>query len=141
MRVFVCPGVVLFFCMATMVGCGGGGGIEKVVVSGTVTWQGEPVPNGEIRFQPVGDTEGPVAGAPIKDGKYTVEGRGGVPVGKHLVKIQAYRAAQGKEDPALRGEGGPAEQYLPPEYNDKSEMTVEVSRKNAKHDFNLPLNQ
>ena len=48
--------------LAALVGCGGSG-LDKAIVSGVVTFQGEPIPNGDILFYPQPGTSGPVSGA------------------------------------------------------------------------------
>lgn len=71
-------------------GCGrGGGGPTRYTVTGTVTFQGQPVPYGRIDFEP--DTEqgnsGPFGTAEIRQGRYTTAGNRGVVGGPHLVRI------------------------------------------------------
>ena len=124
------------FCTA-LLGCGKSGALDKVVVSGTVTLDGEPIPNGEVLFYPIEGTPGSVSGGPIKDGKYTAKGRGGVPVGKHSVEIRAFRAPSRAGTGDLAVEGGPAVQYLPPKYNTQSEIDVEIDSSNRTQDFAL----
>lgn len=123
--------VPLLFVM----GCGGrSSDIEKVAISGTVTFDGEPVPNGEVRFYPINGTKGPVSGGPIRDGKYKAQAGGGVPVGEHLVDIRGFRPmSKGPADP----EGGAVEQYLPTRYNSDSTLTVTITSDAKVQDFNL----
>ncbi len=58
-------------------------------VSGKVTYQGQPVPKGFIRFVP--DTSqgnrGPGGGAPITDGNYATPARQSIVGGPHLITI------------------------------------------------------
>ena len=54
-------------------GCGDSG-LDKAVVSGKVSYQGEPVQDGLLRFVPIEDTKGPASGAVIRDGVYTGPG-------------------------------------------------------------------
>lgn len=123
-------------------------GLDKVVLTGTVTYQGELLPNGDIMFCPVDDTPGPVAGGPIKNGQYTVEGKDGVVVGAHRVQIRAYRPWTGstlppekRNDPELRRlMAGSREQYLPDKYSSpQSELiaTIESSSAPVQKDFQL----
>ena len=124
--------------LAGLSGCGASnGGIEKVIVQGTVTFDEAPIANGEIRFYPTAGTHGPVSGGPIKDGKYIARGGGGVPVGKHRVDIRAFRP-----NPRYKGnpEGGPIVQYLPNKYNAKSTLILTVDRQDKNHDFVLTSN-
>jgi hypothetical protein len=112
------------------------GGLERVVVEGNVTYDGTPVANGEIHFYPTETAPGPLAGAPIKDGKYSVNNRGGVPVGAKRVEIRAYRPAKSS---LPVGEGPPPEQYIPDKYNQRSEQTANITgdKDPMTLDFNL----
>lgn len=123
-------------CLLTC-GCGAGSDLEKVIVRGRVTFDGQPIANGEVMFYPIEGTAGSVSGGPIKDGEYIAEGRGGVPTGKHRVEIRGFRAQQAAVTGDLAVEGGPAEQYLPPRYNTNSELTRSVDSENATHNFKL----
>ena len=124
---------------ALLSGCGSGSDLDKVIVEGTVTYQNQPIPNGEILFIPIEGTEGPVSGGPIKDGAYIAKGRGGIPVGKHRVEIRAYRPPSRAATGELAVEGGPAEQYLPGKFNQQTELQVEITSDSASTpvDFNL----
>lgn len=64
--------VVLLVC-----GCGQQGP-ARFDVSGTVTYDGQPLPQGTIRFEPDGSkgNHGPVGYAAITDGTYTTKGQG-----------------------------------------------------------------
>lgn len=66
-------------------GCSAPGG----VVSGTVTYEGEPVKTGYVTFAPA-DGKGPSVGAPITDGKYTADK---VPLGPKVVRVEASSGA------------------------------------------------
>ena len=125
--------------VAAAMGCGKPAGLDKVVVSGQVTLDGEPISNGEIRFIPTAGTVGPISGGPIKDGVYTAKGKGGVPLGTHQVEIRAYRASaksQGQAG-AGSGEGGAAEQYLDKRYNDQTTLTATIGADTEAQDFQL----
>lgn len=121
---------------ATAIGCGQSSDLDKVVVRGTVSLDGQPIPNGELRFIPTGDTQGPISGGPIKDGAYVAQGRGGVPIGEHRVEIRAYRAA-GRPGQPISPEGGPAEQYLDKRYNDQTTLTAKIDGSTETQDFQL----
>jgi hypothetical protein len=101
-------------------GCGPTGP-TRVIVTGTVTYNGEPVGEGNILFlDPTGQTA--VDGGPIVNGRYSVE----VLPGMKRVEIRAARAIPGTSD-AIRG-GRPAlEEFVPPGYHRDSKLTVEVT--------------
>jgi hypothetical protein len=103
---------------------------ERVIVSGTATYNGKPIPEGDIRFMPVATSVIPMAGAVIKDGKYRVEGRGGVPVGTHKIEIEAYHVQRPEvkpgETPPAMGRGEPRIRYLPKRYNTDSQLQITI---------------
>ena len=118
-------------CLTLLVltGCGKSGGLEKVVVEGDVTYAGKPIENGEIRFNPIEGTQGPPSGAPIVDGHYRAVAKGGVPVGKHSVQIEAYdtSANSGSSEMVAGGRAGARVNYLPDKYHRATELTVEIN--------------
>lgn len=126
--------VFLAFCL----GCGGDG-IKRCVVTGTIQFEGAPISNGEIRFVP---DEGPISGGPIIDGKYEIKHKGGVPVGKHTVRVTAYTidasdARRDERDIAEIGTGTEF-QYIPEMYNEKSTLRAEIGGQNPQTlDFDL----
>lgn len=106
-------------------GCGRDGGLERIAVSGTVTYRDQPVQKGLIRFIPSSGTEAPLTTTAIVDGKYEAAGKNGVPVGTHRVVITARSDAQGAAGPAT-DRGPRSKQYLPDKYNTKSELTITI---------------
>lgn len=117
---------LVWLMLLLVTGCDSGKpGLERVVVHGAVTWHGEPVANGNIRFVPVDRTSGPISGASIADGEYTAAGNGGVPVGSYRIEIEAYRSA---EDTGTQGmtDRPPREQFLPAKYNVESLLRLRV---------------
>jgi hypothetical protein len=81
----------------TIAGCGGNAGS----VSGAVTYDGQPVGDGEVTFMPA-DGVGPIAGGKIKAGKYTVEGLTPGPKIVQVVAVKAVPFARNTEDMARR---------------------------------------
>ena len=119
------------------VGCGRGDGLKRVRVHGSVTYQGQPVMDGQIRFYPESGTEGPLTIAKIVDGKYSHNANGGVPAGTHRIHFHAW-------DPNLPIPLGPTDpgrpQLLPPQDNKDSEMMFEIEYQRGwlTKDFELP---
>lgn len=114
--------------LLAVVGCGKSGGLEKVEVRGSVTYNGTPVKNGEIRFRPTGDTRGPVSGAFISDGEYRVQAKGGVPVGTHVVQIDAFVMAGSSSSSEMTGSRGATRvNIIPPKYNRESVLQVDIA--------------
>jgi len=100
-------------------------------VSGTITFDGAPVADGDILFVPVDPALGPEPGT-IKDGKYTLKAR----EGQKRVEIRASKILPG----GAKGAGGEPvpEEFLPRKYNDNSTLSAEVkSSGENKADFAL----
>lgn len=133
----------------SLLGCGcSSAGPELVVVQGEVTYQGQPIESGDIRFVPAAGSQAPARSAMISQGKYEASGRGAIVPGTYLLEIRAYRGGRGDgpqidpwdphTDPASRPR--PREQYLPKRYNDKSELkplTVTAANRAITHHFKL----
>ena len=133
---------ILLVGMAAMLtpalaGCFGGDGPERVSVSGRVTFQGEPVREGEIRFMPTADSSAPIVIEPFSDGRYATTISGGVPVGRFRVEIRSFDP----DSPVPTGPGMPQRmQLLPEKYNKNSELeefTVPPGSGSITKDFNL----
>lgn len=113
--------------------------LDKVAVSGEVSYNGQPLKNGQIRFVPIDGTRGPVSGGVIQDGHYVAEGKGGVPLGHHRVEIRSYRPV-GDRGAGLGGEeGGASVQFLPAKYNGQSMLTATVTSDSAGSPINFDL--
>lgn len=122
--------------LAMLSGCGSSGP-QTVDVSGTVTWKGEPVDGGHIRFIPVAPTSGPVTGSHIVNGRYEASGASAVAVGSYRVEITWLREATlppGADDAAT-----PVSAVIPARYNTQSELTLTVPAGSGSltHDFTL----
>jgi hypothetical protein len=119
-------------------GCGKSDQLQRVLVSGAVTYKGQPVEKGQIRFIPADGTKGPVTVDPIEQGQYTTKNTEGVPVGTHRVEILGYDAKEYAS--AGTGPGAPpVPQLLPKKYNLQSTLkeTLEPSPRSQTRDFNL----
>ena len=121
-------------------------GPPRVVVAGTVTYEGDPVVNGQIRFTPSKGSTGPTSIAVISNGAYRADHRGGVPVATQRVEILAYRPDPGYQNqtknvpPMFTPEEWPPKlQYLPEKYGAKSEleMVVQAGRGEIHKNFDL----
>jgi hypothetical protein len=137
-----------FLCLASLVsivavvGCAQ----KPTVVSGSVSWDGNPVKEGSIHFSPK-DGKGQTAGGPITDGKYSVE----VLPGSYVVKIywpkQAAAKAGSDAGPGSAPPGpgsappgagsGERKEEIPDKYNEKSTLTLDVSGATLQKDWPL----
>jgi hypothetical protein len=110
---------------ALLVGCAGQG-----QVSGTVRYQGKPVPTGTITFY---DHKNQAASSAIKDGNYSIEKVASGPVKVSVATPMAIYMMGDKPPP------GPKPLPLPPKYNDpeKSGLGFEVKPGAQTKDFDL----
>lgn len=128
---------------AAALGCGGAAydGPPRIPVSGTVTFEGEPLTEGMIFFVPDGH-KGRQATAPIGNGNFTIVENAGPNEGKYKVRIVAGEGGSDEaEEPEsdTPGEGEMTDEsevgsedkeegnrILPPKYNDQTELTADI---------------
>jgi hypothetical protein len=100
-------------------------------VTGTVTLDGEPIPEGNLDFLVPNEKRGPVASAKIENGAYKVY----LKEGNWRVQVNATREGKTINPRTKKPE---RESYIPTRYNSESTLTVEVSPgKENHHDFAL----
>ena len=94
------PSVIAALGFTLLSGCGGGDDApERYNITGTVVFNGEPLPAGEIQLIPnsAQGVEGPAGNAVIVDGKFNTAERGtGIVGGAHYVVINGF---DGQGDP------------------------------------------
>lgn len=128
--------LICFACLlavaALTTGCSKGPPMGQV--SGTVTVDGEPAKIGSISFFPL-DKKSATAGAAIKEGKYTAE----VPVGKVKVEIRVSKVVgQKKLYPTPNSPVQPImKEVLPPKYNDRTELQLDVTSGAIEKNYDL----
>jgi len=114
-RFAACLGVCVIF-----MGCGGESEGE---VSGTVTFDGKPIPSGSIVFA---KTDGSVrGGGVIKDGSFQTK----LVPGTYKVEVSAPKAAGKRTQKGFDGKDEVielTEEMLPEWYNKKTELTEEI---------------
>ncbi|QDV59109.1 carboxypeptidase regulatory-like domain-containing protein [Rosistilla oblonga] len=123
-------------------GCGPDTG-GRVGVTGTVTFQGQPLDSGNIQFDAV-DGSG-MTGAAITDGKYSVPAETGVIPGEYTVRVSkagddaaAPKPVAG-EAPGDPGAFSPREEMIPEEYNLQSKLTTQLTADKANvYDVDIP---
>lgn len=98
---------------------------ELVEVTGTVTWEGQPVETGEIIFHPIDASITPAAGR-IRGGEFSFLTK----PGKKRADIQAVRKT-GKRDAKEGFEI--TELYIPAKYNTQTELEADVSPDGENH--------
>jgi hypothetical protein len=102
---------------------------DTVEVSGTVSWEGAAVPNGDIMFAAT-DPHVSAAAGKILDGRFVFRCK----PGEKRVDIRSYRLTGRKTS-----QGNPeGEMYVPDRYNTKSELTANVTL-DGKNTFKFAL--
>lgn len=89
-------GWVVAIVAAALVGCGDSG-VPRLDLHGKVTYEGKPVPAGELRFEPNVSKggSGPIGFASIVDGEYDTRDEDKGPVsGPVRVTITGYKSAE-----------------------------------------------
>jgi hypothetical protein len=142
-----------FGCGSPLIGCGGDDGIgQRFPVSGTVTYNGEPLKTGTVSFFPEDSNTGRGAsGAILEDGSYTLTTQSpgdGAFGGKYKVAISAVEILE-KEKTQTTALGGIPDQavaahakrknLIPIKYSgtDTSELTATVGPGSNTFDFKL----
>lgn len=127
---------LMSLCVGVLAGCGGGEkGPTLYKIDGTVTWEGKPVPEGDVAIIPV-ETGGTSGGGKIVDGKFSVQ----VSSGRKKIEITAMRDVPGKFSEVNPGEKVQIrEQYLPAKYNSASELELNVKAEGKNDPVSLEL--
>ena len=121
---------ILFLGLSLAAGCTQEGGAGRYALEGAVTLaNGQPVPAGEIGFEPDSESgnTGPGSLCQIKDGKYSLPKDQGIVGGKYVVNIIPFDGVAIPESP----QGKPLRQFP---YSEK----VDLPSQDSTHDFKLP---
>jgi hypothetical protein len=100
-------------------------------VTGSVSFDGQPVEEGQIIFEPQ-EAGAPLATGQIKGGEYQIDAKYGPITGPYRVRIEGFRKKKVANMPPhpYAGDGTEsgmvAEQYLPAEFNSRSTLQVEI---------------
>lgn len=109
--------------LAALTGCSRGEKLHRV--SGTVNYDGKPVPKGLIFFDP--KTDGPQGFANIVAGKYDTAAQGkGIRGGSYAIRVNGYDGKEANE--------APFGQALFPEYTGAKDLPAEDST----YDLEIP---
>jgi hypothetical protein len=126
----------LLFSSLVLIACVGCGD-NNAIVSGKVTFNGEPVSRGMISLEPV-DGIGPTDGANLEGGVYHIDD---VLPGEKLVRISAVHVVGTEkvypEDPKSTDVIELTEELLPNEFNNGSTLKLTVSAPETQKDFAL----
>jgi len=140
--------VLLLTSAVFLPGCGGADDtLPRQSVSGTVTFDGQPLKAGMIQFFPLSQTEGVAAGGNIDDGKYDVSQSEGPIPGQYSVMIfrresTPQAAPVENEMPGEIKRRRPSGPPIPQRYNLNSELRAEVKKEGPNtFDFTLSMNK
>ena len=131
-----CRNIATTVLVTLVLGCGSDGP-TLYPVSGSVTYQNDPVEKGQISFVP--DTTerggGPAQYTNIVNGKY----QGKISAGNKRVEIRATRNTGKFIKDEMDGEDLPLEEsFIPDKYNESSQLRVEImAEPNDGVDFDL----
>jgi hypothetical protein len=128
-----CLFLIFVALLVVQVGCGGD---KAAVVTGKVTFNGEVVETGAIRFVPA-DGDGPVAGAMIEGGVFTATK---VHVGKNQVFITSPRGTGvmvKSWDAPDAPIGEEVVEGIPAKFNSESELFYDVTKGQQTKNFDL----
>jgi len=110
--------LVMLGFVVFLTGCGPSGPV-MVDVQGSVTWNGAPLPQGDIIFEAVDGATVPSAGK-VVNGEYKFKAT----VGSKLVRIMAMRDT-GKFDPTMGTKV--LEMYIPDRFNHETKLRADVA--------------
>ena len=127
--------------LALNAGCGKSDPIPRAIVTGSVTFEGEPVVDGEILFVPAAGVNGAPVQLAIKDGRYSsardeVDSRG-IVIGSNEVKIYSMKLTGRKVKSLLGEETDEQIQMIPAKYNEATELQREIT--SGKQELNFDL--
>lgn len=118
---------------AVLAGCGRDE-VDRVVVTGRVTYQGQPIEIGGIQFVPIEGTPGVAILVEIAGGDYVASAKGGLPVGSYRVEIMGFRRPTSADSRAGAGpvlSEAPREQFIAEKYNEKTRLTTTIEPSTA----------
>ncbi len=125
----------LAIALLAAAGCGGGGTAPTAKVTGTVTYNGDPIEGVSVGFIPEGEGGRPASGTTDASGKFTLstfEAGDGAVLGKHSVIITEAPDDTGNEDYSLPDESA---KRFPDKYESPMtsgfEATVEKGKENS----------
>lgn len=139
-----CTLIPLLLLAVGIVSCSGCGGHQSSgsKVSGRVSLNGQPLPDGMITFMPQTPAPGlRTVSAMIANGEFAVPAANSLMPGSYRVAVTAQKST-GRKIPA--GEGSSemvddVEDYIPPKYNAATTLSVEITGDTSDLEFPLQI--
>ena len=131
---------VLSLCVIAL-GCAGEERDGLHPLSGSATFDGEPIDLGSIAFIPAGGGGAGsqrASGGVIQNGTYEIPREKGLNAGMYRVEVRWLKKT-GKilTDPMSGDKYDERKEALPPKFHAKSDLTIEIPAPEDKHDLNL----
>lgn len=128
-RLSLCAFAIIVFT----VGCGRTTGPARYDLSGSITYDGKPVPAGSIVFAP--DTskgnDGPGASADIKDGVYRLGPGRGMIGGPHVARISGFDGKPIQDGPIVNALGKPLFANV--------QISIDLPKQATTHNIDIPV--
>lgn len=106
-------------------------------VQGEVTFEGQPVEDGTVTFEPA-DGQGPTAGGRISTGRYSIDSDAAPLPGKKIVRIFGVRKTGRRFNNFMTGMTDEVVPCIPNVYNSRSTLSCELARNGqSQMDFHL----
>lgn len=114
--------------IALVSGCSSDSAAQRRAISGHVTFKGKPLEHGNIQFLFTDAGQGAGAGAAIQNGAYRIPASHGLTPGTYRVLISSGEIVKNDKDvdPAGRPLMRLGREVIPPQYNSRSTVKVEV---------------
>jgi hypothetical protein len=127
--------------LVILAGCGSeaSDGLPREPISGRVSFEGKPIERGTIQFVPEVPGVGFQVGSVIQDGRYSIPKESGPVPGKYKASISAS-AGETKPPESPGADFVLPKELIPPKYNSKSTLTVEV-KTGASNRFDFDLSK
>ena len=133
MRPMLASILVLLF----LSGCGGGGQ-DRIPVTGKITLDGQPVKEGSIAFVASSGDKTAGAGALVLNGSYALTNTNGLKPGKYRVEVRAS-VPTGKTivDADTRQSVSETKEGVAAKFNENSTLSADVTASNKVFDFDV----
>ncbi len=123
------PAAAVLLSALALGGCSADSGdaLPRVAVSGTVTLDGTPLPEGTIQFDPAKETPGPPVSGEISGGKFSIGKPSGPVADQYEIRISSIAPVKFKEGEQPGPVPRPRPETVPEKYNTKTTLSKGVT--------------